>query len=657
MKIEAKLLAIIIALSCVVFFSESIFLKQRIAWEGWGPQDFVYTSLYPERFEKNWQTGIAQEKFLFPRYFFLLAQQYLGIDPDVLVYPYLGLQILLFFCAVAAVTQALFKEGNITIWCLFVVAASRLPGVNMANLGSGYGYVLNTHVWGYANACGFFATAAVLKDRFWRFAVWILLGIYCHLTTGVFFLLFLFFGRSATGLVSDNRDFYKAVGMVAVLTVPLVCWIAMDSKTLQSGHMHPADWFTLTKIFSFHAYPATMRSFTVRAHRELLPLLSLALLAPWMLLRTHRISSAHKRLMVAGSIAALALTMFGILVAENGFSTLVARLNLPRISGLFSFFFALVYVAFLYDRINSGRSGQIVAGCVCLWALMLGSVGISAVFLPLLLICDYPSNDPEQGGRLLTWHRILLLSGLALAAASIAQVIVYRSSNFFELLFAGPLSNDVLRVWAMIGLCLASIVIARIAPGSKRFTCREVLAAGLLFFAPLWARGEILHQEWQANPVRAAYLDVQKWARNNSDPSALFMPEPFRAYGWRDFSQRSSFGNFMEWGFNAIYYEPNLERYQQAVERFGLFGVDLAAVDQGDIESRPLGYSTLGQLLSRKLKTAYYRLPEETYIALSKRYHIDYMVMQKKLQELEFANLPVAYDNRFFIVYQFRNAA
>ena len=152
--------------------------------------------------------------------------------------------------------------------------------------------------------------------------------------------------------------------------------------------------------------------------------------------------------------------------------------------------------------------------------------------------------------------------------------------------------------------------------------------------------------------VAASYMDVQLWAKNNTPTSSLFMPDPAHSYGWRDFSQRSSFGNFREWGYSAIAYSPDKNMYQKGLARMREFGIDIEEVTDDSIRnSKSFSYSTL---LRQDVRKRYYSMSGERLLDLAKRYSIDYFIMQKQYMA-EPPQLQIAYQNDKFIILSSRS--
>ncbi len=74
------------------------------------------------------------------------------------------------------------------------------------------------------------------------------------------------------------------------------------------------------------------------------------------------------------------------------------------------------------------------------------------------------------------------------------------------------------------------------------------------------------------------YRQIQDWARNQTASTNLFMPDPCSAYGWRDFSNRSSFGLLHEWYKSGWLYSGDESVLKEGLQRGKRLGVDLDLV-------------------------------------------------------------------------------
>jgi len=150
--------------------------------------------------------------------------------------------------------------------------------------------------------------------------------------------------------------------------------------------------------------------------------------------------------------------------------------------------------------------------------------------------------------------------------------------------------------------------------------------------------------------LASSYLDVQRWAKRHTSPMTLFMPDPSHYYGWRDFSERSSFGNLREWGYCAIAYNPDRRRYLEGKKRMKEFGIDINKITYEDLKTTK--YSIYGQELIRDIRERFYSMSVEELKCLSNKYKINYIVMKKKFQTRGVHEFKVAYENKFYIVYE-----
>jgi hypothetical protein len=186
-------------------------------------------------------------------------------------------------------------------------------------------------------------------------------------------------------------------------------------------------------------------------------------------------------------------------------------------------------------------------------------------------------------------------------------------------------------------------------------TCITKLALMFLFVtsvSTVWYLECVKYLKWHNRYAETAssYLDVQLWAKENSPYDALFMPDPSHGYGWRDFSERSSFGSLREWGFTSISYNPNYKTYLEGIKRMKEFGIDINEVTDEDL--RKLKSGIYGQKLARDIRSVFYSMKTEKLKELSGEYGIDYIVMNKKYHKNKFNNCKVPYENNHFIVYK-----
>lgn len=121
------------------------------------------------------------------------------------------------------------------------------------------------------------------------------------------------------------------------------------------------------------------------------------------------------------------------------------------------------------------------------------------------------------------------------------------------------------------------------------------------------------------------------------------MPDPTQYYGWRDFSQRSSFGNVREWLHTSWLYDSRVERYQEGMRRFGEFKIDLGPYLRNQPPVKGMNQ------LTDEVRRRYYTASDEWRIDLSKRYGIDYFIFERSRMRAP-TTLKVVYQNDHFVI-------
>ena len=132
------------------------------------------------------------------------------------------------------------------------------------------------------------------------------------------------------------------------------------------------------------------------------------------------------------------------------------------------------------------------------------------------------------------------------------------------------------------------------------------------------------------------------------------MPDPAHKYGWRDFSERSSFGTFREWGYCAILYNSDYKVYQEGIRRMKEFGVDIEKITEEDLgKSNSMVYRSK---LNKDTRLSYYNMSVNRLQKLCKEYSIDYFIMNRAYLKLShllslFEKFKIAYVNNHFLVF------
>jgi len=121
------------------------------------------------------------------------------------------------------------------------------------------------------------------------------------------------------------------------------------------------------------------------------------------------------------------------------------------------------------------------------------------------------------------------------------------------------------------------------------------------------------------------------------------MVDPTIYYGWRDFSQRASFGNLREWIHTSWAYSHSFENYQEGMRRFEEFSIDLNRY----IAMRPISNSF--SKLHSAVREKYYVFDHDFFLTLAKKYGINYFLFNKEYNR-SILNMPIVFENRHFMI-------
>jgi hypothetical protein len=496
------------------------------------------------------------------------------------------------------------------------------------------------------------------------------LAIYCHTTMGLYALAFI--GSYVFYKPRLIFDKHFVIGIFILLTmVTLFLLPIITSVNISAGGIPKDKWVLSTKIFSFHHYPITMKLFTRTAKNEFFPIIVLCFFS-FVSFRYHHVKEQKVIKIITGFFACMIMTSMGIIFSEIYPIPFIIKMQFLRSTNLITLFGVLYLIYYLYRKIDTNYVFVTLLAVYSLLVFVFSRPGIAILPLLFLLYCDI--KEGYIGPIKLHYEKIKTIKIFYYAAAIFLLFLTLVSifkldyiygqlwtplqyfnpfKGFDFLLRGGRFKVDNLFIYLVILSVLITgtiIVIKRV-----KKTCITTLALIFLFVtsvSTVWYLERVKYLKWHDRYAETAssYLDVQLWAKENSPYDALFMPDPSHGYGWRDFSERSSFGSLREWGFTSISYNPNYKTYLEGIKRMKEFGIDINEVTDEDL--RKLKSGIYGQKLARDIRSVFYSMKTEKLKELSGEYGIDYIVMNKKYHKNKFNNCKVPYENNHFIVYK-----
>jgi hypothetical protein len=672
-----------LAVVSIVFYYNSKNTNLKIAYKGYGPQSYVAQKHKPENFKKDFSPSLltlydnSVSMWVYP-----YLARYWGINPSITIHPYMFIQTFLFFLSVSFLTQALFQNRSVTFISMIIVALSNLAGLNLSRFGSGYGSLLSLPLfYGYANAFRFFAFGFFLRNKYIPCFIFLALSFYCHLNMGFFALVFVAAYMLYKPHLIRERSLIGGISIFVVLVAPHI--LSVISNTANASGDIPVDqWVKSTRIFSSHWYPLTMKLFTHNAHREFFPFLLLCFFF-FVSLRYQDTKDEKNGKILIGSICCLVISCIGILASEPYPIPFLIRISLQRSTGLITFFGVLYLIYYLFKKAGTGNLFIVFLAGYSLLVFIFAKPGIAV--LPLFLLLHSDMKEGYFGLIKISSNKIRTLTYLYYATAililfvtitsivkydvrtgglaSIAQMIsanLWSPLQYFSpfygfdfLLRGGGFKITPILGYVAIGLTLFTLGVACLRAANK--SALNTLFMGILFaisLSVLWyiERDRYFYWHNRYGKIASSYLDVQSWARKNTPVDSLFMPDPAHYYGWRDFSERSSFGNLREWGYSIIAYTSDRLAYEEGLKRMREFDIDIDMITEDDLKNRKL--FIYGKDLSKKVREVFYRMKSADFMSLSRKYGLDYIVMNKKYHEGKFDDLKIAYENKHYIVYE-----
>jgi len=383
---------------------------------------------------------------------------------------------------------------------------------------------------------------------------------------------------------------------------------------------------------------------------------------------------------LSGTIVCMILSVFGIIFSDIYPIPFLIKISLQRSTGLITFLGVLYIIYYLFRKIDHGGIFNIFLAIYSLLLIVFAKPGIAVLPLFLLLYSDIKEGHfgslkietyKSSIGKSFYFTIVFLL--LVLTLTCILQdnhiiiksifVILWTPLQFFNpfhrfdfLLKGGVFKITPFLSYLVVGSFLITLTI-NFFDKSGRNKTSKIFFSSLFFLISLstvWylERDKYLNWHNRYSEIASSYLDVQLWAKDNTPTDSLFMPDPSHYYGWRDFSERSSFGNLREWGYSSITYNPDQKVFEEGLRRMKELGVDIAKITMDDIKkftSVPYFYKF------DNVRKNYNNMSNSQLQTLSTKNEIDYFIfnkshLQKSLQKL-FKKFRIAYSNDNFYVF------
>ncbi|MEK9608986.1 MAG: hypothetical protein VW058_04870 [Flavobacteriaceae bacterium] len=150
-------------------------------------------------------------------------------------------------------------------------------------------------------------------------------------------------------------------------------------------------------------------------------------------------------------------------------------------------------------------------------------------------------------------------------------------------------------------------------------------------------------------------LQAQIWAKNNTAQQAVFLIDPSWRPGWRDYSQRPSFGHYRDWALFGFAYNSSQFWYQEGLRRMRLFGADPIELAERLAEGGESIWLT-NKLTREVIKENYNTRSIGSLVQLAREERVSYIVIKNdRFIGSRFGYDPV-FSSKYFDIYEVSEA-
>lgn len=625
--------------TAIFIYCNFLGLYEKIALSGFSPIHYTDLKLIPENFVSNFRSGVEVYDNSLLMAVYPLLKKYIGISPEItlkgmMIFEYLALFLTSFFL----LKELRPRSGVLEVFALwFVFCSSYGLDANLAN----FGFFLQGQFYNFAYFFAIIGILLCLKDRFISATFYFMITVLIHSTIGamaIFLALFTF-------LPSPKTIFQKHIFIpfffLGIGVMVWAFWLFLHS-TASSGAIPRDLWVCLTRMGNCHWYPYHLGFLTDDPWRLFIPFLCFLLLLTRYFPSQNEMAERDKKVLLV-LLGALFLTIAGVFISVFFPSPFLIKLALHRTS-IFVLFFGWAYlVSGLFQDIKHGTVlEKSMAFTTFLFPFL--EKYIAFMLMPTLLLSrstikesiKHPSHSPLK-----TWI-IWLILGTVLFLLGLKG---YAGFSELKVAFIKAMG---IRWWVYFLFIFIAFLALEFLE-KKNYVVFKKLTVLFLVASTLYGVWVFQwHRLFIGNELERGkdYLETQLWAKNYTPHTALFMVDPIIHYGWRDFSQRSSFGNSREWVHVSWLYDSDERVFREGMNRFSLFKLP--------IENYLVGFfpAIKGHTkLSRDVENAFYSFDEKWFEDIQRIYGIHYIVMQREKIKKQY-EFPKVFENKHFVVFK-----
>ena len=487
------------------------------------------------------------------------------------------------------------------VWVAFFLLVS---GVQLANL-SNFGFpFFHGQFYGFADGLRLAVLAMVLRHRWIAAAGLFALCFAVHPIKAVFVA-----GMAAPLALVDWRSLlnYRFLAAAGLGGSACATWyiVTLSSAT----HSVPIeDFVAYTRTLQYHWYPFDHGLFGKQHLRGVSPFMALVLVV-FVVLSLDSWGAALRRKLTLGILSLLVLTGVGLYISIDEQSATLIRISFVRASNLVTLVAPILIVAGAVLAWRE-RKWAMAAGLLAfLWTAF--SVSLGATSLPPLFALGLVALHFFYSRKI---DYFLLTAASGVFGAMLWLAVTYtKGAN--PLYAALPALATMAVFWILFRLV------------NHKQSLESALPIVPLIISAFFVLGGWQYSSEKSETVlrksefSRAYLETQLWAHENTPETALFMVDPCRWYGWRDFSGRASIGTVREWYMTAWIYSDRRELLDQGKETARTLGFDMEPFRNSPRSNRAI---------CQAARSAYYDPSLAGPKGIAQRYGVNFFVFEKK---------------------------
>lgn len=622
-------------------------LTLRNAVGGFTPLEYVDRVTTPDDYENNFENGVLalETSLIFHLY---EAADKTNINLERFQRVVIVLSVVLFAYVLWYFSKIILPNAPPQVHLLTVMfgLATDVLNHNLARFGS-FAVLYTGQMYAPAAICSVFAIACAFR-RSW---------IGCFLTSGLAFcfhpVMGVLVGLLCGTMILTSLDQLKRsntwIGGITGFLIVGAWYLLIIHPTLAGYEVVDTDvWVAWARFGNSHWFPFSLEVFGSEHARRVTPLLAIFILALTRLVKPSFFRTS-RRMWYAAVLCILVLTCIGLLASLNPTSPTIIKLALHRSS---MFLLLLCLPLALHLLINDLKSGNNVNRFLALVLLATPIVGGAPGFPILYAMLRFGTESWHSTQK----HSKSVYLGVVVTALGLCMCVYLVYSTNVKLTDPAFISRPLILVFSTT--IVSTLAVLKWM--NKEVTGQQIAVLVVLFcfvFSLYNLAVLSFPQTYKSLSLgdkekASAYLDVQLWAKWNTPRGTLFMTDPSKSYGWRDYSQRPSFGVLREWIHTSWLYTGNKELFSEGIRRVQVLGINPYGYLQRSLDGtkKSVGYEYEYRRLASDISHRYKSINAHDFIKLAQQEKIEYFVFEKK--QIKQPQLHVVYQNDYYVVCQ-----